>query len=113
MIHEIKGVGLLTGFRGVPPTDIPFLEDLLIQVSGIVEAHPEIKKLDLNPGIAHSVGAVVVDARIILEYGSEWCRHKNLAVCPHRNSTSRAFARVMICARRPWRKWTTPLVHSF
>jgi acetate---CoA ligase (ADP-forming) subunit beta len=71
MIREIKGFGLLTGFRGAPPVDIPFLEDLLMEVSKIVEAHSEIEKLDINPVIAYGTGAVIADARIILETGSQ------------------------------------------
>lgn len=67
MIKEIKGYALLKGFRGQEPADISFLEDLLLKVSGLVERHPEIKELDLNPVLAYSDGAVVADARVILE----------------------------------------------
>ena len=38
-----------------------------MKVSGIVGRHPEIKELDLNPVLAYSDGAVVADARVILE----------------------------------------------
>jgi acetate---CoA ligase (ADP-forming) subunit beta len=67
MIAGIKGHGLLTGFRGSPPVDIPFLESMLLTLSGAIEAHQEIKELDLNPVIAYNHGALIVDARIILE----------------------------------------------
>jgi len=36
-------------------------------VSALVEAHPEIAEMDLNPLIVHPAGAVVVDARVRLE----------------------------------------------
>ena len=67
MIREIKGYPLLTGFRGREPVDTEFLERLLLDVSSLVESHPEIKELDLNPVIAYRSGAVVVDSRIVLE----------------------------------------------
>jgi hypothetical protein len=71
MLTSYQDFGLLTGFRGAPPVDIPFLEDLLMRISKIVEAHPEIEELDLNPVIAHGKGATIVDARIILQVGNE------------------------------------------
>jgi acyl-CoA synthetase (NDP forming) len=67
MIKEIKGYRLLTGFRGTEPVDIARLEALLLAVSDLVEAHPEIKELDLNPIVVNKDGALVVDGRIILE----------------------------------------------
>jgi acetate---CoA ligase (ADP-forming) subunit beta len=70
MIGEVKGYSLLAGFRGAEPVDILFLERLLLQVSDLVESHPEIKELDLNPVIAYKDGALVVDSRVILDAGS-------------------------------------------
>ena len=67
MIREIKGYPLLEGYRSQPPVDIPFLEEMLLQVSRFVEQNPEVKELDLNPIFAYSSGALAVDARIILE----------------------------------------------
>jgi acetate---CoA ligase (ADP-forming) subunit beta len=67
MIGEIKAYPLLTGFRGGNGVDIPFLENMLLQASDLVENHPEIKELDINPIIAYSDGALVVDSRVILE----------------------------------------------
>ena len=67
MIKEIKGYCLLEGYRGQEPANIPFLEDLLLKVSDFVEQTPEIKEIDLNPIFAYKDGAVIVDARIVLE----------------------------------------------
>ena len=67
MIREIKGFPLLQGFRGQEPADITRLEEILMAVSDFAEKHPEIKELDLNPVFAYRDGAVIVDARIILE----------------------------------------------
>jgi acyl-CoA synthetase (NDP forming) len=46
------------------------LEDVLLRVIALVEAHPEVAEMDLNPLIVHTAGAVVVDARIRLEPGA-------------------------------------------
>jgi acyl-CoA synthetase (NDP forming) len=67
MVREIKGYPLLEGYRGQEPADISYLEELLLKVSRLVEATPEIKELDINPIFAYGDGAVAVDARIILE----------------------------------------------
>lgn len=67
MIREIKGYPLLEGYRGREAVDLSHLEELLIKVSNFVEQNPEVMELDLNPIFAYSHGAIVVDARIILE----------------------------------------------
>ncbi len=67
MIRQIKGYPLLEGFRGQPPVDIEYLEELLTKLSAFIAENPEIKEMDINPLIAYKKGAVAVDARIILE----------------------------------------------
>ena len=67
MIREIKGYPLLEGYRGSEAVDISRLEALLLDVSEFIQHYPEIKELDLNPVFAYKDGALIVDARIILE----------------------------------------------
>lgn len=67
MMREIKGYPLLEGYRSQGPVDVLTLEGLILKVSDFVERSPEVKELDLNPIFAYSDGAVVVDARIVLE----------------------------------------------
>jgi acyl-CoA synthetase (NDP forming) len=50
-----------------PPADVAALEDTLLRVSAMVEAHPEIIEMDLNPVIVLADRAVVVDARVRIE----------------------------------------------
>ncbi|MEE8369138.1 MAG: acetate--CoA ligase family protein [Dehalococcoidia bacterium] len=66
MIREIKGFPVLTGFRGQEPADLGALEQLLLRLSELVEAHPEIKEVDMNPVFACADGAIAVDARIVV-----------------------------------------------
>ena len=65
MLHEIKGVSLLTGFRGKPPVDENALVEGLLKLAQIAEEHKDIMEIDLNPVFAYPNGMVVVDARII------------------------------------------------
>jgi acyl-CoA synthetase (NDP forming) len=69
MIGEIKGKKLLEGYRGEDPADIPFLEDTLLKLSELVDKTEGIAEIDMNPVFAYKQGAVVVDARIILDAG--------------------------------------------
>ena len=67
MLRSMRLFPLLDGYRGAPPCDIPALEELLLRVSALVEAHPEVVEMDLNPVIALPSGALIVDARIRIE----------------------------------------------
>ena len=67
MVREIKGYPLLEGYRGQQPVDVSNLEDWLIKLSEFSERNPEVREIDLNPIFAYSDGALVVDARVILE----------------------------------------------
>ncbi len=67
MLRSLRTFPLLDGYRGTPPCDVAAIEDVLLRVSAMVEAHPEIAELDCNPLIAGPAGAVIVDARIRVE----------------------------------------------
>jgi acyl-CoA synthetase (NDP forming) len=67
MIEEIKGYPLLQGFRGTEPASISALVEIILKISRLVEEHPQIKELELNPVFAYRDKALAVDARIILE----------------------------------------------
>ncbi len=66
MIGEIKGKPVLDGVRGQPPADLAALRNTIMSVSRFVEAHPEVRELDLNPVFAYPDGAIAVDARIVI-----------------------------------------------
>jgi acyl-CoA synthetase (NDP forming) len=70
MVRTLKTFPLLDGYRGAEPADVAALENVILRVSALVEAHPEVVEMDLNPLIAHPQGVVAVDARIRLEPGS-------------------------------------------
>ncbi|MGB0941598.1 MAG: acetate--CoA ligase family protein [Marinomonas sp.] len=66
MIDQIKASKVFDGVRGELPLDKDALVDLLLTVSAIVENHPDISELDLNPVIAYDKAYAIVDARIIV-----------------------------------------------
>ena len=70
MVRSLKTFPLLDGYRGAPRTDVASLEDVLLRVSALVEGHPEIAEMDLNPLIVSPRGAVAVDARVRVEQGA-------------------------------------------
>ena len=64
MLRSLATFPLLEGYRGAPGADVAAVEDVLLRVSALVEAHPEVVELDLNPVLATADGATVVDARV-------------------------------------------------
>jgi acyl-CoA synthetase (NDP forming) len=66
MVHEIKGLPILTGFRGRPRSDLEAIIRCLLAVSRLVEARPDLEELDLNPVLASPGGCLVVDAKVVL-----------------------------------------------
>ena len=69
MVRSLATFPLLDGYRGAPPADVAALEDLLLRVGALVEAHPEVAEMDCNPVMVLPAGqgAVVVDARVRVE----------------------------------------------
>ena len=50
MIHQVKGVKLLQGFRGTPEADIDALAETLVKVSHLaVNLEGQLSELDINP----------------------------------------------------------------
>jgi acetyl coenzyme A synthetase (ADP forming)-like protein len=64
MVRSLRTFPLLQGFRGTPVADVRALEDVILRVGAMVDAHPSIAEMDCNPVMVLPRGAVVVDARI-------------------------------------------------
>jgi acetate---CoA ligase (ADP-forming) len=67
MLRSLRTFPLLQGYRGSPASDVAALEDVLLRVSVMVDAHPAIAEMDCNPVVALPEGAVIVDARVRVE----------------------------------------------
>jgi len=69
MVHGIRGVKLLQGYRGAPPGDVAKLEEILLRVSQLVGECRNIAEIDLNPlkVLPPGRGCVVLDARVLVK----------------------------------------------
>ncbi len=66
MVRRVPGARLLAGYRGHPAADVDALVDILLRVSRLVEAVPDISLLELSPVFAGAPGSGVAvgEARI-------------------------------------------------
>lgn len=69
MVQSLKLFPLLSGVRGREPRDIESLLTCIERVGQLARQRPEIAELDINPLLVRSQGrgAVVADARVVLE----------------------------------------------
>jgi acetyl coenzyme A synthetase (ADP forming)-like protein len=75
MVRSIKSAQLLDGYRSSPAADVDALEQVILRVSALAEAVPEISEMDLNPVkvLAPGEGVVLVDARVHVQpVGAGW-----------------------------------------
>ena len=66
LVASGKAGRLVAGWRGAPPADAAALADVLHRLARLVEQHPEVAELDLNPVLAGPERCVAVDARVRL-----------------------------------------------
>ncbi len=64
LVREPRAAPLLFGHRGAAPLDVAALEDLLLRVGRLVDEHPEIRRLSLNPVLARPSGLAVLHASV-------------------------------------------------
>jgi acetate---CoA ligase (ADP-forming) len=66
MLTELRISRLFDGYRGTPPGDRAALIGVIMRISALAEAAPELSELDLNPikVLAPGKGAIVIDARM-------------------------------------------------
>jgi acyl-CoA synthetase (NDP forming) len=66
LIRSIRAAPLLFGWRGADPVDTEALADVLLRVSRLVDDHPEIVALTLDPVVVAPRGLTVLDAHVRL-----------------------------------------------
>ncbi|MER5429036.1 GNAT family N-acetyltransferase [Streptomyces sp. NPDC002588] len=66
LIRSIRTAPLLFGWRGSTPVDTPALEELLLRVSRLVDDHPEVVGLTLEPVVVAPHGLSVLGASVRL-----------------------------------------------
>jgi len=67
MIRTLKGYGIIKGARGQEGVNEDIFADIIIRLSALVIAAPEISEMDLNPLLGRKDKVVAVDARIRIE----------------------------------------------
>ena len=64
MIKSLKSYKIIQGVRGNEGVDEDKFADIIVKLSALLEAAPEIKEMDLNPCLGTRTNVVAVDARI-------------------------------------------------
>ncbi|MEZ4523982.1 MAG: acetate--CoA ligase family protein [Thermomicrobiales bacterium] len=68
MLDGVRGSEILDGVRGRPGVDRSALVGIIEAVGRLVDDHPEISEVDLNPVVASPDGAIAVDVRLLLDF---------------------------------------------
>lgn len=66
LIRSIKAAPVLFGWRGSAPADTEALEELLLRVSRLVDDHPEVVSVTLEPVVVATQGLTVLGASVRL-----------------------------------------------
>ncbi|MEV7107929.1 bifunctional acetate--CoA ligase family protein/GNAT family N-acetyltransferase [Streptomyces atroolivaceus] len=66
LIRSIKAAPVLFGWRGSAPADTAALEELLLRVSRLVDDHPEVVSVALEPVVVATQGLTVLGASVRL-----------------------------------------------
>lgn len=67
MLERLRCMALLRGWRGAPAVNIDSLAALVAAVSQVIDQHPTIAEIELNPVRVAPDGALAVDALIITD----------------------------------------------
>lgn len=67
MIRSLKGYGVIRGARGREGANEEIFADIVVRLSALVTAAPEISEMDINPLLGGKDRVIAVDARIRLE----------------------------------------------
>ncbi|RZI44072.1 GNAT family N-acetyltransferase [Herbaspirillum sp. HC18] len=84
LIDRARSAETLDAWRGAPPAHRESLEQILLRVSEMVCALPQLREMDINPVIVDANGSLVVDARIVIDqspHGADNFPH--LAILPY------------------------------
>ena len=67
LIRETKSYKVLCGMRGQKRKDIEAAVDCLMNTAALVRDNPVIAEIDINPLVVFERGAMVLDARVLLQ----------------------------------------------
>ena len=85
LIERTRVHRLLLAYRDVPAADLDAITELLCGVSRMVCALPWLKEMDFNPVLAHPGGAMIADARVVIDPARREAppRYGHMAIHPY------------------------------
>ena len=85
LMERTRVFRLLAGYRDVPAADLDALARIVVGVSRMVCVLPWIAEMDLNPVLAHPGGAVIADARVVVDIEKKEFppRYGHMAIHPY------------------------------
>ena len=85
LMQRTRVFRLLAGYRDVPPADLEALAAIVVGVSRMVCLLPWLAEMDLNPVLAHAGGAVIADARVVVDIETKEFppRYGHMAIHPY------------------------------
>lgn len=84
LIDRVRCAEMLGQWRGSPPVHREALEQILLRVSEMVCALPQLREMDINPLIVDQYGALAVDARVVVDHSpAEPGNYEHLAISPY------------------------------
>lgn len=78
MVARLRCAPLLAGWRGRPPVDTAHLARLVVALSQLIAARPDLAEIELNPVRVGPHGALPVDALVIPTHDSQLRRDSRL-----------------------------------
>jgi acetyltransferase len=84
LIERSRAAAMLGEWRGAPAAHHEVLEQVLLRVSEMICALPQLREMDINPIIVDDSGALAVDARIVIDHapGAPGA-YNHLAILPY------------------------------
>jgi len=90
LIGRVRASRMLDEWRGAPPARREAVEQILLRVSEMVCALPQLREMDINPLIVDEHGALVVDARIVVDAAPPATHnYHHLAILPYPSDYTR------------------------
>lgn len=84
LIQNTRVARMLGAFRNMAPANMDALEEVLLRVSEMVCELPMLGEMDINPLILDEHGALVADARILVEAREPTAdRYSHMAIYPY------------------------------
>ncbi|WMW81431.1 bifunctional acetate--CoA ligase family protein/GNAT family N-acetyltransferase [Undibacterium cyanobacteriorum] len=84
LIERVRCAEMLGAWRGAAPVHREAIEQILLRVSEMVCALPQLREMDINPVIVDADGALAVDARVVVDHSpSEPGNYEHLAISPY------------------------------